>query len=204
MRGNTRTVGSWPVLLGSLLLVAACGAGGSDPGNSASARGGSPPAATATTVSPTLIPAQPAVFGPATLVNGQMTCQLIKGPVTADENGTHGRDNSADCIHRMNDPRVTGKDTSTWMVDRWTNAQDETVLIQWGTTTLKTEGGSWEGTYSGAWNGDQDTIAYWYRGKGAYEGLTYHVWIKPKPEDSTLEGWLLEGIIYPGEPPQLP
>lgn len=200
MRRKAETVRRWPVLLGLLVLLTACGAGGTDTGGAASTGGDARPTATA---SPTLIPAEPAVFGPATFVTGEMTCAIFPGAATGDENGTHSRDGRADCTHRMNDPRVTGKDTSTWLVDRWTNAQDETVLIQWGTTRLETEGGSWEGTYSGAYNGEQDTIAYWYRGQGAYDGLTYHAWIKPTPA-SDLEGWLMEGIIYPGEPPQLP
>jgi hypothetical protein len=146
-------------------------------------------------------------FGPAALVHGRVKCALLFGPATVDDDGTkHHRDGATDCTFTMDDPRVSGRDIGTWLADRWTRlSDDKTILIQWGTSRLTTDGGSWDGTNSGAYDGDVDTMSYWYRGRGAYKGLTYHAWLTEGPlEDTRQWAYKVEGIIHPGTPPDLP
>lgn len=144
-------------------------------------------------------------FGPATLVNGQASCFISFGATTTDDAGTiHARDGSVVCKFTMNDPRVTGESRETWRGDMWAGEQGRRIIIQWGDTVLKTESGSWKGTYSGSWDGGEDYISFWLRGSGAYKGLTFHAWLvvgPATPQGEAVWNRLVEGIIYPGEPP---
>lgn len=207
MRWTAATKHGWlvavcivPVVAGALTGCGGSGGTASTPASSrstATSGSGSP--------SPTSSPTGEAEqFGPATLVKGQVSCRLVFGPVTTDDDGTmHGRDGKSMCTFTMNDPRVTGQTNDTWLIDKWAGAQDSTILIQWGDTVLKTGGGTWTGTYSGSYDNSNDYITYWYRGAGAYKGLTFNVWLTgPGPEDQKLWTYLVEGIIYPGTPPE--
>lgn len=194
--------------LGLFSMVAAgvTGCAGTNEAGSTQSASGSRGASTGQSPTTTPTPSsEPARFGPATLVNGEVSCFISFGGTTTDADGTmHARHGAAQCTFTMNDPRVTGESSDTWLSDRWVGEQDRRVLIQWGSTVLKTPGGSWTGTYSGSWDGSDDYISYWYRGSGAYKGLTFHAWLMTGPTTPQEEApWnrLVEGIIYPGEPP---
>jgi len=185
--------------------LAACGTDDDGASDGATATVPATPSETATaTAAPApepepaaTLPAEPVVLGAATLVKGTAECSPTFGTDTTDADGTeHMRDGSVACSYAMNDPRVTGGTTHSWSLDAWSDDQGESVLFQWGTSRLETEGGIWEGTYRGTTNERTgDSLSHWYRGTGAYEGLTFHVMF------TGFGPWDLEGVIYPGEPP---
>lgn len=189
----------------SILLLAGCDAGQSTDETMTAPALPTAGAATTTSTPDAATPEEPQAFGPATLVAGEMACSLFSGPTTTNEIGTvEGREGRVECSYELNDPRVTGESTETWLSDRWEDDNGGTILVQWGTARLENADGAWEGSYTGAYNGETDTITYWYRGTGAYEGLTFHAWLTAGPRIGPRPTWLMEGIIYPGEPPELP
>ena len=114
----------------------------------------------------------PFVAGPAAIVSGTAECDLHGGTTTIVE-GTEG----------------------------WTpSGSSTTIAVQWGAARLTTAGGAWAGRWAGViYPGLRDEITGWYRGTGAYTGLTYTVHIT-----GSLGRYTLEGLIYPGEPPTWP
>ena len=150
MRSTATQARRWLSTVGLFSLVAAgvTGCGGTDEvGSSPSASGSTAPSATQSPTTTQTPPGEPEQLGPATLVKGQVSCFISFGGTTTDDDGTmHGRDGSAACRFAMNDPRVTGESTDTWLHDRWVGEQDRRILIQWGSTVLKGTGGTWTGT----------------------------------------------------------
>jgi hypothetical protein len=72
---------------------------------------------------------------------------------------------------------------------------DNGAAVQWGTTLLKNDGGTWEGPYAGIYTSTTgDIIDRWLVGTGAYEGLTFYLLITDLGGEWT-------GLIYPGTPP---
>jgi hypothetical protein len=97
-----------------------------------------------------------------------------------------------------NDPRVSGTDALTFNYDGWTPSDSAmSIAVQWGSARLVAAGGAWEGHWAGVIYPDlRDDITAWYRGTGAYTGLTYTAHIT-----GSLGSYTIEGLIYPGVPP---
>lgn len=199
----------WFSAVAMFSVVAAAAAACAGTGERAPSAGPTGSTTTSTSVAPTPTPtvaSEAEKFGPASLVKGQASCFISFGDTTTSGDGTiHARDGSVVCKFMMNDPRVTGESKETWLGDMWAGEQDRRILIQWGSTVLKTAGGTWKGTYSGSWDGSEDYISYWLRGSGAYTGLTFHAWLvtgQAIPQGEAVWNRLVEGIIYPGDPPK--
>jgi hypothetical protein len=148
---------------------------------------------------PTPLPS-PRIYGPVTVVTGTETCtfDFVNGTTTTKANSAeHMRNGTATCTDRANDPRVSGTYVATWNIDYWGTADHSNgALVQWGTATLTTPGGTWVGRATGVYSSDRgDTIVAWWTGTGAYKGLTYF---------SVATGggpWEIQGQIFPGSPP---
>ena len=141
----------------------------------------------------------PATFGPVTKVTGTETCPDIIPDWTTDPDGhKHVRGQPADCTDKTDDPRVSGTYTTTWNSDLWGNAdQGPFSLVQWVTARLENTEGAWEGTGSGVASSDRgDIMVFWYKGTGAYEGLSYF-----ELRTGRNEPWKIRGQIFPGDPP---
>ncbi len=139
------------------------------------------------------------------MVTGTATCPTADlGTRTTDADGVqHFRDMLWKCKVRTDDPRVTGTEIAPWKQDLWGTFEKGTRMpvsgasVQWGTARLENDGGAWEGTGSGVWSSDRgDILAIWYKGTGAYEGLSYfELWT------GRYEPWKIQGQIFPGDPP---
>jgi hypothetical protein len=153
-----------------------------------------PPAA-----APTPIPSgTPIAYGPAVVVHGRASCDATWGTTTTGADGTsHMRGGVVECIHTSNDDRVSGNETSSFNGDGWANA----AMVLFGASRITNEGGSWEGTYSGA-NSDStgDIVLWWFKGTGGYAGLSYVMWEHLSPAEVAWS-YPVEGMIFPGEPP---
>jgi len=173
MRGRIATM-QLLVELAVLCTLAGCSAGASPT-----------PAATAT--SPTV-----------TEVTGTATCPTTPQdtPMTGPGGVQHFR-GTFKCTVTTDDPRVSGTETpSPWNLDMWGTA-DSAAGVQWGTTRIENAAGAWEGTGSGAAStAPGDIIANWYKGTGAYAGLSYFaLWTGTGP-------WTIRGLVFPGDPPE--
>jgi hypothetical protein len=72
--------------------------------------------------------------------------------------------------------------------------------VQWGTGTLANDEGAWEGTYTGSYsNTNGDILLFWFKGTGAYSGLSYGMWAVLSP-DEVAWTYPVRGIIFPGSP----
>ena len=146
-------------------------------------------------------PATPApratAFGPATLVEGEAACSIDMGDYTTTSDGTaQHRDGNVTCTLTTNDPRVSGHEVDRWNGDRW--SEGGTALIQWGSSRIRNQGGTWVGRFTGMYTDlTQDTITYWYRGTGDYAGLSFYLAITQPPSGYT---WPVHGLISPGTP----
>jgi hypothetical protein len=163
-----------------------------------------PPYAEGTTI--TRLPAEgPVADDAVAVVTGTATCPTGDfGTPTTDADGVHHyRDMLWKCKVRTDDPRVTGTEIAPWNQDLWGTFDKGTRMpvsgaaVQWGTARLENDGGAWEGTGSGVWSSDRgDILAIWYKGTGAYEGLSYfELWT------GRYEPWKIQGLIFPGDPP---
>jgi hypothetical protein len=186
-----------PALAG--LLVAACGAAAS-PAPAAMPEISSPAAQLAATTEPSATPS-PTVLrtdgeGPEYVVGVETANLLVDHTVTNAPFGQRYRDGVVLFTLTMNDPRVTG--TGTWNVS--VDAYDLVVGPEWGPYTLEAEGGTWEGTCTGAtWRaGDGMVGSCWLTGTGDYEGSTFYLHHAKAPGVSHAD---VQGIIYPGTPP---
>jgi hypothetical protein len=114
---------------------------------------------------------------------------------------THYRAGSVECKVTMNDPRVTGTLKSTWSIDMWGDGQ-KGLAVMWGEGRLTTADGAWEGTYSATNTSTTgDILMYWYKGTGAYADLSYVMWERLTPAQVSWS-YPVQGIIYPGSPPE--
>ena len=139
------------------------------------------------------------------VVTGTASCPTVDfGSPTTDADGVHHyRDMLWKCSVTADDPRVTGTEIAPWKQDLWGTFDKGTRMpvsgaaVQWGTARLENDGGAWEGTGSGVWSSDRgDILAIWYKGIGAYEGLSYfELWT------GRYEPWKIQGQIFTGDPP---
>ena len=142
-----------------------------------------------------------ATLEPPVWVTGTERCSLANpGPSALHETGVrHFRDGVFLCTMDTSDARVNGTKTVTpWQADVWGNPQDF-ELVQWMDIRIENDGGTWEGRLTGVASmpSPGDIIVGWYRGTGDYAGLTYF-------EQITGAGpWIIEGLIFAGEPPAL-
>ena len=131
------------------------------------------------------------------VIEGTGTCPTVDlGESTTDAEGvTHYRGGTFRCTVTTDDPRVSGTETAPWNADLWGTA-DNGALVQWGTSRLESDGGAWEGQFTGVYSSDRgDIIAIWYEGTGDYAGLSYfELWTGSDP-------WTIQGQIFPGDPP---
>ena len=135
----------------------------------------------------------------ATLVTGTTTFTVSEGAVTVNGDGSissRGGTLTEELV--SDDPRVAGTADGTWEADRWEGAESSGALVQWGTSELTNDGGSWRGDYSGIRTTETgDLLARWWEGAGEYEGLTFFMWIT----DGSASPWEWSGVVYPGAPP---
>ncbi len=153
-------------------------------------------------VAPTASSATPVVAGPAAVISGTEVCGSFDGGTTTTAGGTEQlRGAVATCTATMNDPRVSGTDVVTFNYDGWTAPGGaQSIAMQWGAGRLTTPGGTWEGDWAGViYPGLRDDITLWYRGTGAYAGLTYTAHLT-----GSMGRYVYEGLIYPGTPPTWP
>ena len=156
---------------------------------------------TTTTQGRTELP-EPIAYGQATYVIGRMTFSMKPGAPTKDPDGTqHFRDVRVTGTATSADPRLTGTVEGVWNADAWGPGLDDGALIQWGTSKITTEEGTWEGTQTGGYTTEtSDQITWWYIGRGAYEGLSMFMWITES--DTYGRGdHAIYGLIFPGTPP---
>jgi len=141
--------------------------------------------------------------GPMTVVEGMVKCPTMEFASPApDANGIQAiRDGTVKCTVDASDPRVSGDRTDSWNMDVWEDPDGFGArLVQWGTSSLVNDKGTWEGTASGVaglpeWG---DVITTWYKGTGEYAGLSYF-------ENITGKGpWRVQGLIFKGDPPTVP
>jgi hypothetical protein len=109
-------------------------------------------------------------------------------------------------IDTVNDPRVSGTYLApSWTVHSWGATSDSFGSgTQWGPTRLETAEGAWQGTGSGIFDAKGDVIAMWYRGSGAYTGLTYFELLARSDLFALAVGEVTYGVfgqVFPGEPP---
>jgi hypothetical protein len=168
---NARGRAGWPLVgLASMSLLAGCGAGASP---------------------------SPVTYGPVTLITGTHRCPGVNWNWTTDPDGTvHLRDLPIECTDATDDPRVSGTHTASANMDVW-GTLDNGAGVQWATVRLENAGGAWEGRQLGVASlpGLGDTMEFWYRGTGGYEGLSYFELITGS------EPWNIRGQIFPGDPP---
>ena len=210
---RTRTVGLLLTGLAGVALLTACAAAATPtqmpvvtaapaalPATPAPTTPPSPTPALAPIDSPTPAPsATPIVYGPATVVYGMASCNVTWGTTTTGADGTaHVRGGLVQCTHASNDPRVSGTEESSFNGDGWANA----AIVLWGTSRITNQGGTWEGTYTGA-NSDAtgDIVIWWFKGTGEYAGLSYVMWEHLAPAEVAWT-YPVEGMIFPGEPPK--
>lgn len=180
-------------------LLGACSAAASTPGPSALT---SPdPTPTTTHVSaPTAVPSSTPTPVPATdgqgdeYVTGTETVVLTTSfTETKVGDVTQIRGGVVTITATMNDPRVSGTGTSPFSIDAYTKVGPE-----WGPFHLENADGAWDGTCTGgSWDsGDSALRSCWLTGSGKYKGYSYY-------HQATLTGAgaVVEGIIYPGSPP---
>ena len=156
--------------LASLTLLAGCGAGASP---------------------------KPVGFGPVTVVTGTHACPGVNWKWTTDPDGTlRITDQPIECTDTTNDPRVSGTHTASANMDVW-GALDNGAGVQWASVRLENAGGAWEGRQLGVASlpGLGDTMEFWYRGTGGYEGLSYFALVTGS------EPWKIRGEIFPGDAP---
>jgi hypothetical protein len=181
------------------LLVAACGAAVSPA--PAGTPESSPPAADLTAATEPPATPSPTVLatdgeGPEYVVGVETANLIVDHTVTDAPFGGRYRDGVVRFTLTMNDPRVTG--TGTWSVS--VDAYDKVLGPEWGPYILEAEGGTWEGSCTGAtWrSGDGMVGSCWLTGTGEFEGSTFYLHHIKVPAKSYAD---VQGIIYPGSPP---
>ena len=75
------------------------------------------------------------------------------------------------------------------------------VGFEWGTMSLTTADGTWEGTCAGGFWADEanGNRSCWLVGSGAYKGLTYY--LNPRNVGDSV---MVDGVILPAAPPTTP
>jgi hypothetical protein len=135
----------------------------------------------------------------ATLVTGTTTFSVSEGTVTVNDDGSSSSRGGTVTEELVSDDlRVAGTAEGTWEADRWEGAESNGALVQWGTSELTNDGGSWRGDYSGVRTTETgDLLARWWQGAGEYEGLTFFMWIT----DGSRSPWEWSGVVFAGAPP---
>jgi len=205
MDGHSRT---GRLLVGlTVVVLAGCAASASPTPTPASPTSASlPPGAVATPTppptptaspTPTLI-ASPIAYGLGTVVQGTESCTATPGKSTTDADGMiHVRDGVIECTATSNDPRVSGTSRYTWNLD----GTGSSFAVQWGTGRITNAGGSWDGTFSAAYNDSTGDVLYaWFKGAGGYAKLSYVMWERLAPAEVSWT-YPVQGMIYPGSPP---
>ena len=97
---------------------------------------------------------------------------------------------------RISDPRLAGRVLSDWNWD--VHASGALPVPAWGTMSISTADGSWEGTFTGIKRGDVEPMGVraFLLGEGDYEGLcaTLDIAATRLPYG---DSWVLDGIIHP-------
>ena len=183
-------------------LVVACGAAVPTP---AATPALTPAAATATpappdpTGTPVATPtAAPSVgpMDPAYVTGTGTLSQTSPGTTTPDGDCTRLDGVAGESTGTSTDPRVAGATRFTM------SALDcGGVGFEWGTMSLTTADGAWEGTCTGGFWADEanGNRSCWLVGSGAYKGLTYYV--NPRNVGDSVT---VEGVILPAAPPTAP
>jgi len=104
-----------------------------------------------------------------------------------------------------NDPRVSG----AFLARPWTMrfapfpGQEFGIGTQWGAGRLENAGGTWQGVAEGIYDERGDVVITWYKGTGAYAGLSFFELVTRKDVfGPTAElGYGNYGLIFPGDPP---
>jgi hypothetical protein len=123
-----------------------------------------------------------------------------QGTITRDADGSqHSRDGAGSSTFVGNDPRITGTETFSFNSDRWGTGLANGAITQWGTATIETADGTWEGTFSGVFtSATTDVITWWLTGAGAYEGMSMFMWTT---ETNTRGEGVNYALVFPGDPP---
>ncbi len=186
----------WCSLIGALAGVLVGGCGGS----------ASPSPTSIPTVTPTVIPTEAAsptsvTYGGATVVTGIEKCDLKEGTTETAADGTlHARGWTLTCDDSSTDPRVSGAATYVWNYDFWGSPRSF-AHVQWGTGRIVNSDGAWDGTYTGSFTAETgDLILFWFKGTGAYAGLSYGMWAITPLSEAGLT-YPVHGIVFPGSPP---
>lgn len=198
---DRRTVSTWALVGVVAVGTIACG----DDDTADTSASSAPPGAVSTaepsaTTSPRFLVTE--FDGGATYLTGRIEdFTLDEGTVETDADGLeHSRDGTVSYRLVTDDPRVTGTVTGTWNSDRWGPSVYDGAMTQWGTATLTNEQGTWAADYAGAFASPVgDILVRWWRGTGAYDGLTFFMWTAgSEPGVASFE---VGGIIFPGDPP---
>ncbi len=206
----------------ALSMLAGCASGASMAPSSAPTSASATPAAVATSpamptpaaapATPTIAPSAAAATVPVTAtpvvspdatvtsVAGTATCPTVdSGSATTVSDGYQEfRGGTLTCIVTTGDARVSGTEmASPWNENMW-GKTDSVAMVQWGTLRLENAGGAWEGTGSGVYSSDRgDIVVSWYKGTGGYTGLGYFELRTGKEPN------MIQGLIFPGDPPKL-
>jgi hypothetical protein len=198
------------------LLFVGCGAGSSAstsasaeaPSGDANARVPSTPQAGEPTASRTAGGPSPTPgivgYGSATLIRGWEACSGGGEGGTESTPGPDGitriRGMPFSCRVVFNDARASGSKTGPVSLDGWGDPSDG-AIVEWAQRTITNDEGTWVGQLTGIYTTETgDLMTAWYRGTGAYEGLSMFIWM-PAPPGSISSGYPLIGPIFEGEPP---
>jgi hypothetical protein len=104
-----------------------------------------------------------------------------------------------------NDARVSG----AFLARPWTMrfapfpGQELGIGTQWGSGRLENADGTWQGVASGVYDDGGDIVATWYKGTGAYAGMSYFELVTRNDlfGPVTELGYGNFGLIFPGDPP---
>jgi hypothetical protein len=104
-----------------------------------------------------------------------------------------------------NDARVSGE----FLARPWTMrfapfpGQELGIGTQWGSGRLENADGTWQGVASGIYDDGGDIVVTWYKGTGAYAGMSYFELVTRNDLFGPVAklGYGNFGLIFPGDPP---
>ena len=144
----------------------------------------------------------PVALGEVVLVRGWESCSTpgFSLPTPNPSGRMHGR-SEITCTATFNDPRVSGTKTGPFEFDAW-GSESNGAIIEWGSPRrIENEQGAWVGSWAGVYTSETgDMISIWFKGTGAYEGLSFYEWIEAPP-GQVGAGYPVVGVIFPGSPP---
>jgi hypothetical protein len=149
---------------------------------------------------PLVPPAPPApaasaiAYGPTSVVTGASEFTFLAPDFSA-----------FGAVVTTNDPRVSGAFLSRPWTMRFTPfpGQEQGIGTQWGSGRLENADGTWQGVASGVYDDVGDIVVTWYKGTGAYAGLSYFELVTRNDlfGPVTELGYGNFGLIFPGDPP---